>query len=215
MKKYFPLNQAIDNELKIINKEIYLSMNGVCSDQIIATGAKYGKNFGVSWARIKELAAKHSQNSLLAERLWHSDTRESKLIATLLMPTSEMPQTMANEWIEMISTTELAEISAMALFSKLPYTAQLIHQYITHTHWAVRLTALHCAGRCAAKLNTDELTNIISNLSIEDIKDQKLTHGINSVIENTANTRPELTELIIQKVSSTPNWQERFWILTN
>ena len=88
--KYFAVNEEIENQIKSIRRTIYLSMNGICAENIDNSGLEYKQNFGVSWSRLCEIAQNYTPNYTLAERLWLMSIRETKLLATLLCPPLEL-----------------------------------------------------------------------------------------------------------------------------
>ena len=45
--KYFAVNEEIENQIKSIRRAIYLSMNGICAENIDNSGLEYKQNFGV------------------------------------------------------------------------------------------------------------------------------------------------------------------------
>ena len=94
--KYFAVNEEIENQIKSIRRTIYLSMNGICAENIDNSGLEYKQNFGVSWSRLCEIAQNYTPNYTLAERLWLMSIRETKLLATLLCPPLELTQPCRN-----------------------------------------------------------------------------------------------------------------------
>ena len=48
--------------------------------------------------------------------LWKDDVRESKIMATLLMPHDEMLPDMMEQWMQQISNMEMVEMSVVNLF---------------------------------------------------------------------------------------------------
>ena len=55
-KKYFAVNEILNKEISQIKNKIMLSMNGICAEKMQNSGFNYGKNFGVSWDRLCEIA---------------------------------------------------------------------------------------------------------------------------------------------------------------
>ena len=148
--KYFAVNEEIENQIKSIRRTIYLSMNGICAENIDNSGLKYKQNFGVAWTRIVEIAQNYTQNYDLAERLWLMSIRETKLLATLLCPPQELTTERLTEWISGITTIELAEIFAFALLRKTTLTKQILQLEQSENH-LYRLTAYHTLARQATQ----------------------------------------------------------------
>ncbi len=198
--KYFPINQEIEDEIKIIKKEIYLSMNGISSENMEKNGILYKQNFGVSWIRIKEIAKLHKQNLHLAERLWFMDIRETKLLATLIAPAEEMRIEHTDEWIKEIKTVQEAEIAAMCLFSKLDYSIGFFMKNITQSNELILLTILHTAARNINKYSEKECSQILNNITLDILKNSFLSRPINALLENITTLKPSLHSNIRAKI---------------
>ena len=101
-----------------IRKNLRLSMNGIASSLMREKGVDYKLNFGVSIPRLRQMAKQYAPNKALAETLWKEQTRELKILATLIYPPEEFA--LASVWIEDIDNQELAEQASMNLFCKMP-----------------------------------------------------------------------------------------------
>ena len=209
--KYFAVNEEIENQIKSIRRTIYLSMNGICAENIDNAGLEYKQNFGVSWARLCEIAQNYTPNYALAERLWLMSIRETKLLATLLCPPLELTAERLNEWITGITTIELAEIFAFALLRKTTDLTTQILNLETSENQLLRLTAYHTLARMATTLF--ETQNIASlQLAIEQINPQDLDEisayrAIENLLSNTKFITSELNHIIynkLEEIKSTP-----------
>lgn len=100
-------------------------MNGVASTSMRQKGMAYKVNFGLLIPQIKELAGNYEKNAELAGSLWKEDTRELKILATLLYPTDEFTEKLANEWVGQVSNQEIREQVSFNLFQNLPYASKL------------------------------------------------------------------------------------------
>ena len=94
-------------------------MNGVVSTLQRRQGLDYKINFGVELPRLKGIANAHAKNRELATALWQENIRECKILAILLMP-EEGYADVAEKWISETKFTEIADILAMNLLSRLP-----------------------------------------------------------------------------------------------
>jgi 3-methyladenine DNA glycosylase AlkD len=117
-------------QLKDIKTRLRLSMNGAVAQSMRQKGVDYKMNFGVELPRIKAIAADFSPNHELADALWKEEIRECKILALLLQPTERFFPEIADIWVESIRTTELAELAAMYLFSRLDYAPALSFRWI-------------------------------------------------------------------------------------
>lgn len=96
-------------------------MNGVVSTLQRRQGLDYKINFGVELPRLKGIANAHAKSRELATALWQENIRECKILAILLMP-EEGYADVAEKWISETKFTEIADILAMNLLSRLPDT---------------------------------------------------------------------------------------------
>ncbi len=113
-----------------IKKELRAAMNGIASAKIREAGAPYKIIFGVELPRLMEIAREFEPNHQLAQQLWNEHVRESKLLATMLMPLDNFYEEIADIWVEEIPTDEVAQIAVMNLFSRLPYAPSKAFEWI-------------------------------------------------------------------------------------
>ena len=133
-----------DEIIKSIKNDFRLGMNGIISTSMRNKGMDYKIIFGLSLPQLRNLSEKYSPNQEVATRLWNENIRESKLLASMIYPSSEMSIDIAKTWIDEIKYSEVADIASMFLFSKLPYAEQLCLEYIdseneNHIYFAFRL----------------------------------------------------------------------------
>jgi 3-methyladenine DNA glycosylase AlkD len=120
----------LNEQLKSIKTEFRLAMNGKTSQSMRDNGFRYKLNFGVELPRIKDIASAFEPDMHLAQALWNEDIRECKIAATLLMPVEEFSIDLAEIWAEQIDNIEIAEITVMNLFCKLPFAPALSFKWI-------------------------------------------------------------------------------------
>ena len=197
--KYFAVNEEIENQIKSIRRAIYLSMNGICAENIDNSGLEYKQNFGVAWSRIVEIAQNYTPDYTLAYRLWLLPIRETKLLATLLCPPHELTVERLAEWIDGISTIELAEIFAFALLRKTTLTEQILQLEQSENH-LLRLTAYHTLARQTANLNTEHLKLAIEHINPQDLNEISAFRAIESLITNITFHTSALNHIINNKL---------------
>ena len=103
---------------KEIRKKLRLAMNGITSSTMREKGINYKLNFGVPIMNLRKIAKEYTPNAELAEELWKENTRELKILATLIYPSESFVKTL--DWVSDINNLELAEQASMNLFSKTP-----------------------------------------------------------------------------------------------
>ena len=201
--KYFTVNEEIENQIKSIRRAIYLSMNGICAENIDNSGLEYKQNFGVSWSRLCEIAQNYTPNYTLAERLWLMSIRETKLLATLLCQPLELTPEHLAEWTQGITTIELAEIFAFALLRKTTHLTQQILQLEQSENPLLRLTAYHTLARQTANLNTEHIKLAIEHINPQDLDEISAFRAIESLITNITFLTSDLNHIINNKLEET------------
>lgn len=96
---YLPLDPVRHEELRMplpdrqtlerakeLRSSLRHSMDGVVSSTMRSMGLHYGINFGLTLEYVQRMAAKYSQDRLLAEYLLSRDVRELKLIGQMIYP---------------------------------------------------------------------------------------------------------------------------------
>lgn len=122
----------MEQTIKDIKKELRAAMNGIASAKMREAGAPYKLIFGVELPRLQEIAREFRANHQLAQQLWNENIRESKLLATMLMPLENFVPEIADIWVDEIPCTEVAQVAVMHLFARLPYAPTLAFEWIAH-----------------------------------------------------------------------------------
>lgn len=122
-------------------------MNGIASTSMRQMGMAYKVNFGLLIPQIKELAGSYEKNAELAKSLWKEDTRELKILATLLYPVNEFTEEDANKWVAEISNQEIREQVCFNLFQELPYAYKLAMEWGTSENEDIRTTGYWLLAR--------------------------------------------------------------------
>ena len=198
--KYFAVNEEIENQIKSIRRAIYLSTNGICAENIDNAGIEYKQNFGVTWARLCEIAQNYTPNYELAERLWLMSIRETKLLATLLCPPHELTAERLTEWTAGITTIELAEIFAFSLLRKTTNLTKEILQLEQNENHLLRLTAYHTLARQTTNLNSEQLKLAIEHINPQDLDEISAYRAIENLLSNTKFITSELNHIINNKL---------------
>lgn len=119
-----------ESELKEIRRRLRLSMNGAVSASMRAQGVDYKVNFGVLLAHLKELASLYVKDAGLAEALWQTDTRELKILATILYPPEQFTPERAEAWTAAVRHQEIAEQYCINLLQELSFALELAGRWI-------------------------------------------------------------------------------------
>ena len=200
--KFFIENKEIDDTVREIRKKIRLSMNGEVSASMTQRGLKYKRNFGVNIPRIKEISQNYSPNHDLASRLWALKIRETMILATLLQPLKKFSKKDAEEWMEAVDQTELAEQISMNLFSKLPFATELVLDLINSDKMWNQIVGFMVIARVWKTISEEELLQIL-NRSVElSPKDElHLYKSISLALSRLCRKDEYFSKLILEKIS--------------
>lgn len=122
-------------------------MNGAVSESMARDGQKYGLNYGVSIATIREIVAQEQPDYDFAKYLYKQQVRELKLAACHLAPAKSIDTHEFPFWSRGISNAELAEELAFALLSKIYDINSLMGIWTTESNELVAYAALMAASR--------------------------------------------------------------------
>ncbi len=128
-------------KLREIKSSFRRAMNADLSDSMRAHGVIYKLNFGVPAPRMRLISESFDKNVDDATYLWNEDVRESKILATYLFPKESMTLELAQQWVEQIKYTEIADQITMNLFSQLNYADELVDALLKRREVMPRYTA--------------------------------------------------------------------------
>ncbi|MBO7068624.1 MAG: DNA alkylation repair protein [Bacteroidaceae bacterium] len=155
-----------NSDLLNIKKELRAAMNGILSAKMREAGAPYKLVFGVELPRLQNIASEFKPSRILAQQLWNENIRESKLLATMLMPPQEFLPEIADIWVDEIPTAEVAQVLVMHLLCKEPWCA------ITSFEWIASSSPMRqlCGFLCIARLLQQGAQ--LNERSVSELKDQ-------------------------------------------
>lgn len=125
-----------------IKKELHANMNGIASAYMRQNGPAYRLNWGIELPRLKTIAAEFQPDHQVAQRLWQEDVRESRILATLLMPVENFDAELCQLWAEQIPNAEIAQMAVMNLFARLPYAADMAFRWLASDREMLQLCGL-------------------------------------------------------------------------
>ena len=120
----------VENKIKEIKQSFRFLMNGPASQSMREKGLDYRLNWGVPFIQLKSMAKDIEKDYDLAIALWKEDIRECKILATLLMPAEQMPQEVAEIWMEQTRSQEMAEMQAFNLYQYVSYAPVIAYQWM-------------------------------------------------------------------------------------
>lgn len=112
--------------MQMLKRRFFAMRNGIVADCMRKAGAPYRIVFGLTLPQIREIAADFGPDAEMARELWRNvSTRESLLIAPMLMPADAMTAGEAARWIETAPSAEAIDILCLKLLRAQPYAAEL------------------------------------------------------------------------------------------
>lgn len=136
-----------EEKLKETKRSFRLMMDGVAAQSMREKGSDYHVNWGASLPMLKEKAREIGPNYHLAIALWKENVRECKILATLIMPPSEMPSEVVDIWMEQTTTVEMAEMTSFNLYQHLPFAAEKAYKWMASEKELYQLCGFHTLSR--------------------------------------------------------------------
>ena len=165
-----------EERLKEIKRRFRLFMNGEVSRSLRDKGMDYHIIWGVSLNHLKMMAAEYGEDFELASALWNENIRECRILATLIMPKSQMDRTLAMTWINGLKTMEEAELCAFNLFRSLPFAYDLSVECLLRGNELQRICSYNVLCRLLPQLSScdkDSADVIVKTLE-KDLASEKM-----------------------------------------
>lgn len=137
----------INDTIRQIKQELRLAMNGVASTYMRENGVDYKLNFGVELPRLREIAIRFPADHNLAQALWKENIRECKILAGLLQPVDTFFPEIADIWVESMRQPEIAQLTVMNLFARLPYASDKAFRWMADEREMFRLCGFLLVAR--------------------------------------------------------------------
>ncbi len=119
------------NEMQTVKRRMYAMRNGVIADTLRKAASPFRVIFGLNLPQLLDIAAGIGKDSDIARRLWaNTATRESMLLAPMLMPAGELSEDEALEWCLQVPACEVADILCHRLLRHEPYALELARRLI-------------------------------------------------------------------------------------
>ena len=122
-------------------------MNGAVSESMQRDGQKYGLNYGVSIATVREIVAEEERDYEFAKYLFKQQVRELRLAACHIAEPAKVDTHEFPFWSRGIVNSELAEELAFALLSKIYDINSLMGVWTVESNELVAYAALMAASR--------------------------------------------------------------------
>lgn len=114
------------NPMQALKRSMFAMRNGIVADALRQGGCPFKIIFGVNLPQLAEIASRSEKSKQFACQVWaNSTTRESMLIAPMLMPAAEFDREMAEEWISQLPSAEVADVLCLKLLRHTAYALDL------------------------------------------------------------------------------------------
>lgn len=122
------------NQMQLLKREMFAMRNGIVADTLRKAGSRFKIIFGLNLPQISEIASHFPTDREFAEKVWaNSTTRESMLIAPMLMPRDNFSQEDAKRWIEVSPENEVIDVLCLKLLRHQPYALELAQELAQST----------------------------------------------------------------------------------
>ncbi len=117
------------NDMQSVKRNFFAMRNGVIADTLRRSGSPFRIIFGLNLPQLSEIASRTPHDMDLAERLWaNTTTRESMMMAPMLIDRSVFTADDARRWIATIPAREVADIICLKLLRHMDYAAELAEE---------------------------------------------------------------------------------------
>ena len=151
------MNTELSSKVKDIKQSFRQMMDGAVAQSMRDKGLNYHLNWGATLPRLREMAEElksvfnvqcSSFNVYdLSIALWKENSRECKILATMLMPANQMAPEVCDIWMEQIPSQEIAEQVAFNVWQYLPYAPEKAYQWIASDKEYDQLCGFHVLSR--------------------------------------------------------------------
>lgn len=131
------------NEFQNVKRRFFALRNGIITDTLRRGGDPHRIIFGLTLPQLREVADATPADNALAAALWeNSSTRESRLLAPMLMDPEATTIETASAMAETVLGVEEADILCHRLLRRLPFAMTLVDRYKDSDHDLLRYLAL-------------------------------------------------------------------------
>lgn len=154
-----------NEQIRLIRKSFFAYRNGIIADSLRKCNDPHKSIMGCQWIDVMTIAHEVPQDVTLAEKLWEiKDSRECRMIATLLYPVRELDVETALVWAKDVESDEIADILCQALLGKMNDAMVVFNKLLSlnddkHDYIAFRLLQ-NIIKRGNASM-TNELTTLV------------------------------------------------------
>jgi len=114
-----------------VKRRFFALRNGDIAAMLRKAGSPYNIIFGLQLPQIVEVASASGIDDALADELWaNSTTRESRLMAPMVVNREKFTIEKAREWISEVKSVEEADVLCHRLLRHLSYAPQVVMEFL-------------------------------------------------------------------------------------
>lgn len=144
--------------MQTIKRRFFALRNGVVADTMRRAGAPYRVVFGLTLPQVAEIASQHGMDADMARQLWHDrSTRESLLLAPMLMPAEALSPEEAMDWVSTAVSVESLDVLCLKLLKHVSFARELASRLAAMPEPMSRYAALRlCFNLLPAAIDSAE-----------------------------------------------------------
>ena len=124
------MTEDTHQKLKSIKQSFNQFKNGETQRSMREKGVSYHLSWGVNILDLRKMADEMGKNYELAVELWKENSRECKILATMMMPVERMESDLVELWMEQTEEQEIAEQAVFNLYQHLSFAPMLAYKWI-------------------------------------------------------------------------------------
>lgn len=118
----------MNDDKKTIYSEIIAKLKSLSNPKAVEGMARYGitpkYTFGVSLPNLRKIAKETGKNHELALELWNTNTRETRILASMVDEPKMVTEQQIEDWIKKFNYWEICDQCCMNLFEKTEFVYQ-------------------------------------------------------------------------------------------
>ncbi len=134
-------------------REIIKKLESLTDPKAIEGMARFGISaqsiYGVSMPDLRKLAREIGKDHLLAQRLWESQNRETRILASLVDIPAEVTLIQMDNWVKDFDSWEVCDQCCMNLFEKMPVAYEKAVEWSFHAEEFVKRAGFVLMARLA------------------------------------------------------------------
>ena len=142
------------NTIQFSYEDVMERLESLSNPEVVAGMAKYGistkgANYGISIPNLRKLAKEIGRDRPLAQRLWSVDSRETRILASMIDDPKMATEEQADEWVSDFDNWEVCDQCCMNLFEKTDFAYQKCSEWSSREEEFVKRAGFVLMARLA------------------------------------------------------------------